>query len=229
MDYAAVYKKVEQSVVNVIQVNPDRTCRDFGTGVLIGDGSKVLTCAHCVNHNFVNAIYDKNTNAFYSGTIIFNDSNNDVAILDMGQVRGVPATIKSASVMEIGNEVFTIGFPYSFPGEKTLTSGHIAAFEDGWIKIDTSVNNGNSGGPLFNTSGEIIGIVNAKLGTLSKFLKSIEQAKPQAFIEVSGIDPVKTIQQMLREMQRNLNLGIGYAIPTDTIASISSIVKGLII
>ena len=229
MDYAIVFKKVEQSVVNVIQVNSDQTCRDFGTGVLIGDGSKVLTCAHCVNTNFINAIYDKSTNTYHSGTIIFNDLDNDIAILDMGQVMGVPATIKSSSMMEIGNEVFTVGFPYSFPGEKTLTSGHIAAFEDGWIKIDTSVNNGNSGGPLFNANGEIIGIVNAKLGTLSEFLKNVEQAKPQAFVAIGGIDPVETIQQMLREMRRNLNLGIGYAIPTETIAVISSLVKSLII
>lgn len=59
MDYSNVYKKVAPSVVNVIQVNADSTCRDFATGVLIGDGSKVLTCSHCVNPAFINAIYTK--------------------------------------------------------------------------------------------------------------------------------------------------------------------------
>ena len=229
MDYSNVYKKVAASVVNVIQVNSDRTCRDFATGVLIGDGSKVLTCSHCVNSNFINAIYTKSNNQFQSGNIVFNDIHNDIAILDMGTVIGNASPIKTSTSLEIGNEVFTVGFPYSFAGEKTLTTGHVAAFENGLIKIDTSVNNGNSGGGLFNTNGEIVGIVNAKLGSLSAFLKNVEQAKPQASMSIGGIDPVQTIQQMIREMRRNLNLGIGYAVPSDTIASISPLVKTLIV
>ena len=215
--------------MNVIQVNADNTCRDFATGVLIGDGSKVLTCSHCVNPAFTNAIYTKTANKYFAGNIIFNDTDNDIAILDMGRVMGAAATIRSSSMLEIGNEVFTVGYPYSFAGEKTLTSGHIAAFEDNLIKIDTSVNNGNSGGALFNKNGEIIGIVNAKLGSLSQFLESVAKAKPQAFMAIDGIDPIETIQQMLKEMKRNLNLGIGYAVPTDTIASISPLIKSLIV
>lgn len=229
MDYSKVYKKVASSVVNVIQVNPDNTCRDFATGVLIGDGSKVLTCSHCISPHYTNAIYTKSTTCFQGGRIIFNDTDNDIAILDMGNIVGNASPIKSSTSLEVGNEVFTVGFPYSFSGEKTLTTGHIAAFEDGLIKIDTSVNNGNSGGALFNINGEIIGIVNAKLGSLSAFLKNVEQTKPQAFMTIGGIDPVQTIQQMLREMRRNLNLGIGYAVPSDTIARISPLVKTLII
>ena len=90
------------------------------------------------------------------------------------------------------------------------------------------MNNGNSGGPLFNRNGEVIGIVNAKLGSLSRFLDNIEKAKPQAFMQIGGIDPVQTIQQMLREMKQNLNLGIGYAIPSDTISQLSPLIKSLI-
>lgn len=228
MDYSNVYKKVASSVVNVIQVNPDNSCRDFATGVLIGDGSKVLTCSHCVNSHFRNAIYTKSTNQFQVGTIIFNNTDNDIAILDMGRIVGNASPIKASASVEIGNEVFTVGFPYSFAGEKTLTTGHVAAFEDGLIKIDTSVNNGNSGGALFNTNGEIVGIVNAKLGSLSDFLNDVERAKPQAFMQIGGIDPVEIIQQMIREMRRNLNLGIGYAVPSDTIANIAPLVKALI-
>ena len=63
---------------------------------------------------------------------------------------------------------------------------------------------------------------------MSNFLDNIEKAKTQAFIQLGGIDPVQTIQQMLREMKQNLNLGIGYAIPSDTISHLSPLVKSLI-
>lgn len=229
MDYSRIFKTVSPSIVNVVQLDDDNSFCSTASGVLIADGSKVLTCFHCVDPNFKNGILiDKSTNLVQLGDIVFADKDNDVAILDLHTVVGAPSTIVSSSSMEIGNEIFTIGFPYSFKSEKTLTTGNIAAFENELIKIDTSVNNGNSGGPLFNINGEVIGIVNAKLGSLSKFLEDIEKANPQAFMQISGIDPVKTIQQMLREMKKNLNLGIGYAIPSDKLANISSYIKSII-
>lgn len=229
MDFSKLYKNVAKSVVNVVQLDANNNFCSTASGVIIDDGTKVLTCFHCVEGNFKNGILiDKSSASVKLGNISFQDKKRDIAIIDFGQTIGAPATIKSSSTLEIGNEIFTIGFPYSLNSEKTLTSGHIAAFENGLIKIDTSVNNGNSGGALFNTNGEIIGIVNAKLGTLSDFLKSVEQAKPQTYMAIGGIDPIETIQQMLREMKKNLNLGIGYAVPTDLIANISPLIKSII-
>lgn len=230
MDYSNTYKKVSPSVVNVVQLDVNNKFCSAASGVLIADGSKVLTCFHCVDANLKNGILvDKSSGLVQLGSILFFDKDNDIAILDIGKSFGPSATLVSSSTVEIGNEIFTIGFPYSINSEKTLTTGNVAAFENGGIKIDTSVNNGNSGGPLFNTKGEVIGIVNAKLGSLSNFLDNIEKAKPQAFMQIAGIDPVETIQQMLREMKQNLNLGIGYAIPSDTIANLSTLVKTIIV
>lgn len=230
MDYSSVYKKVSPSVVNVVQLDVNNNFCSTASGVLIADGSKVLTCFHCVDVNLKNGVLiDKSSGLVQLGSIMFFDKDNDIAILDIGKSIGPSATLVSSSSLEIGNEIFTIGFPYSINSEKTLTTGNIAAFENGGIKIDTSVNNGNSGGPLFNTRGEVVGIVNAKLGSLSNFLDNIEKAKPQAFMQIAGIDPVETIQQMLREMKQNLNLGIGYAIPSDTIATLSPLVKTIIV
>lgn len=229
MDYSKLYKSVSSSVVNVVQLDANNTFCSTASGVLIADGSKVLTCAHCVDSSLKNGILvDKSSGLVQLASIAFSDYANDIAILDFWKPMGSPATLVSSSALEIGNEIFTIGFPYSINSEKTLTTGNIAAFENGGIKIDTSVNNGNSGGPLFNVNGEVVGIVNAKLGSLSKFLDSVEKAKPQAFVQIAGIDPVETIQQMLREMKQNLNLGIGYAIPSDTIAKLSPLVNSVI-
>lgn len=227
MDFSNIYKQIKDSIVNVIVVNSANTVISTGTGVLVGDGSKILTCSHCINMKEINGIYDPFKSVIEKGIVVFNDSVLDIAILEMSKSYGNGLVIRNSASAEIGNEIFTIGYPYIFPSERTLTAGNIAAFENGLLKIDTSVNNGNSGGPLLNCLGEVVGIVNTKLGRLSKFLESIEQAKPQASIVVGGIDPVKVMQQMIREMARNLNLGIGYAIPTNTIASHSSVIKAL--
>jgi len=229
MDWSKVYKQVEKSVVSIIQINYKNEVQSIATGVIVADGSKILTCAHCVSENFINVIHFKEENKFINGNVIFLDINNDIAILDTKIIIGNAAKIKSSSSIEIGNEVFIVGFPYKMSSEKTLTAGNIAAFEDGLIKIDTSVNNGNSGGPLFNKNGEIIGIVNLKLGSFSKFLDNVENSQSNTYMSIGGIDPIKTIKQMIKEMKINLNLGIGYAIPTDKIAEISTIIKNCII
>ena len=232
MDYSNAYKSVKDSIVNVVY-QQGTSSYSTGTGVLIDDGSKILTCAHCVSTSQQNLIFDRTTQKAIPVSIVFYGNPNidvqDIAILQASSKLGNGLPIIRSVNMEIGNEVFTVGFPYTFTSEKTLTSGNIAAFEGGLIKIDTSVNNGNSGGPLFNRNGEIIGIVNAKLGSLSEFLDSVERAQTNITISMGGIDAIKTIKQMLREMKRNLNLGIGYAVPTDTIANNIPLIKSIII
>src|SRR5690554_6389471 len=155
VDYSAVYTSVKDAIVNAIQVD-NNSIISTATRVLIGDGSKVLTCTHCVNGSKKNGIYYASINHFHEGKIIFCYSKNDVAIIDMNKSFRKGLTIRNSINVEIGNEVFTVGFPY-YATEKTLNAGNIAAFEKELIKIDTSVNNGNSGGPLLNVNGEIIG------------------------------------------------------------------------
>lgn len=229
MDFSKLYKNVAKSVVNVVQLDADNNFCSTASGVIIDDGTKVLTCFHCVEGNFKNGILiDKSSALVQLGKISFKDKKRDIAIIDFGQTIGAPATLKSSSTLEIGNDIFTIGFPYSLKSEKTLTTGNITAFENSLIKIDASVNNGNSGGPLFNINGEVVGIVNLKLGGLSDYLEGVEQAQTNIRIRMGGIDAIETIQQMLRDMKRNLNLGIGYAVPTDLIANISPLIKSII-
>ena len=188
----------------------------------------MLTCSHCCNTAQNTGIYNKVTNNATIGRVIYDDTANDIAILEFQDKVGDPLKIVTSDSLEIGNEVFTVGFPYSFKCEKTLTVGIVAAFENRMIKINTSVNNGNSGGPLLNMNGKIVGVVNAKLGSLSDFLKTIEQHQPRSSIIISGVDPVQTMQQMIREMSKNMNLGIGYAIPSDRISTACELVRNLI-
>lgn len=73
MDYSVLFKKVALSIVNVIQLDTHNNIVSHSSGVIIGDGSKVLTCSHCVNPNYLNGIYDKGCKALKYGTILFNN------------------------------------------------------------------------------------------------------------------------------------------------------------
>ncbi len=78
--------------------------------------------------------------------------------------------------------------------------------------IDGTVNSGNSGCPLMDSDGEVIGVVNAKRRESSDLLSSVENLKVGA-IALHGIDLVKIYQALIR----NVQLGIGYAVPASYI------------
>lgn len=231
MDFSQAFQAIQATVVNVLALDQQNNAVSSGSGVIIGQGNLVLTCAHCIIPNMRIVARFSGANNGQIGTVVFQDQQTDIAIIEFQQVLGVAATIKSSSTVQIGHEVFAIGFPNNI-SQITALSGNVAGFEPNnnfnHIRIDASVNHGNSGGPLFNAAGEVIGIVNAKHGSLSAFLQQIQVAQPGAQIVLGGIDPVQVIQQLIKEMQKNLNLGIGYAIPTDHIGVLDNRVGNII-
>jgi serine protease Do len=156
------------------------------------------------------------------GYPIFQDQPNDIALIEFPNPVGTPVPLANSNTCAIGNGAFVVGYPMGVT-EQVLFSAHIASITPFHLRIDASVNHGNSGGPLFNAAGEQIGVVNAKHGSLSDFLNQIKNAQPGAAIVVDGIDPVNVIQVLIQEMQRNLNLGIGYAIPTARIKPLHAV------
>lgn len=106
------------------------------------------------------------------------DELNDIAVLKVAKRNLKAATIGRSSQVRVGEQVMAIGTPYSISYRGTMTSGYISAVnrqyaaknDNGTVKkvitllqTDTSVNPGNSGGPLFNMDGEVIGIVSMKI------------------------------------------------------------------
>ncbi|MGX9367247.1 S1 family peptidase [Desulfoplanes sp. PS50] len=231
MDFSKPFQNIQGSVVNVLALNQQQAVVSSGSGVIIGNGDLVLTCEHCIIPNTTTIARFSGASNGQIATIVFQDKNSDIALLKFQQPIGKPAPIRTSSSVLIGHEAFVVGFPNNID-KITALSANIAGFEPSksfdLIRLDASVNHGNSGGPLFNSAGELIGIVNAKHGSLSNFLQQIQQAQPKGMVSISGIDPVKAIQQLISEMQRNLNLGIGYAIPTEHIGTLNTQVKALI-
>lgn len=219
MPLTALFDRVKDSVVRVIALDAKNAIRSSGTGTLI-DARVVLTCAHCVVPSLQMAIVDpaNASNAIF-GKVLFSDAAIDVALIEFQQDLGTPVEFSSSSMCRVGNGAFVVGYPMGI-AEQTLMSAHIASVTPSALRIDVSVNHGNSGGPLFNLNGQQVGVVNAKHGSLASFLTQMKTMAPGAQMNVGGFDAVGSIRTLISEMERNLNLGIGYAIPSDVIRTL---------
>ena len=235
MDFSTEYSQVQNSVIRILAITGQGVNQQMvssGSGVLIDDGTKALTCSHCIvpNTTAVGVLSGQNNGQI--GNVIFNDPNLDIAIIEFQQSINPGVTIGDSNNVLVGQEAFVVGFP-SHTNDITALSANIAGFQNNngaqLIKIDASVNHGNSGGPLFNANGELIGIVNAKFGNLSQFLNQVQQANPQASMSIGGINPVQVIQQLIGEMKKNLNLGMGSAVSIRAIGNATNLIGNLIV
>lgn len=228
MDFSQSFKQVRDSVLHILAMKDSREIVSSCSGVLVLDGSVAITCAHCVFDGIRIFARLPRKDTLIEGKLHKTDAGKDIAIIRFPNQIGLAVKMKNSDTVEIGQEAFIAGFPLNITSITTLLA-HIAGFEqhEGFdlIRIDASINHGLSGGPLFNICGELIGIVNAKHGSLSGFLKRVETAQPGARISIGGIDPVEAIQQLIREMKINLNLGIGYAIPINVVGSVDNDIK----
>jgi serine protease Do len=121
-------------------------------------------------------MYDGTT---YDATLVGYYDDNDIAVLKVDAEGLTPVVVGSSDDLNVGDQVIAIGNPL---GELTfsLTSGYVSALDRevtlsidndyvtmNLIQTDAAINSGNSGGPLFNSYGEVIGITNAKYGSSS--------------------------------------------------------------
>ena len=176
------FRKVKQSVVKVRTQEMSAAAlpqvgmvssAELASGVLISDDGKVLTAAHVVQ------VADKISVEFADGQIVTarvlsSAPSADVALLQLDAVpSGVtPARLGDSDKVDVGDEVFVVGASYGL--SQTLTVGHVSgrvvsksslASMLSWefLQTDAAINSGNSGGPMFNSQGEVVGIVSSIL------------------------------------------------------------------
>ena len=145
------------------------TSASAGSGFIYSEDGYIVTNYHVVKgaDKIKVTTYDKNE---YDAGLIGYDDTNDIAVLKIDAKGLKPVTIGDSDKLSVGDSVVAIGNPL---GELTfsLTSGNVSAL-DRQVKIqnnsmkliqtDCAINSGNSGGALFNSNGEVIGITNAK-------------------------------------------------------------------
>ena len=166
-----VYQAILPSLV-VVQTENAGEGRNFGigSGVVINSNADVLTALHIIEGSTeIQLGFADGTRT--SATVANVDAERDIAVLTPAALPGfiVPATIGSPSAMRVGDEVFAVGNPLGLVG--SLSAGVVSGFDRestppgrdeplrGLIQFDAAVNPGNSGGPLLNRRGQVVGIV----------------------------------------------------------------------
>jgi len=172
------FRRVQRSVVVVKTVEktiaplPQQgmvSVAGLASGVLISDDGKVLTAAHVVQAVDQVAVEFAN-GQMVTARVISSATYADVALLQLDSVPPglAPAQLGDSDKVEVGDEVFVVGAPYGL--SLTLTVGHVsgrgvpksslASLSAREVFLtDAAVNRGNSGSPMFNRQGEVIGIV----------------------------------------------------------------------
>ena len=165
-----VIESVSPAVVEIAVATTDGE-QISGAGFVVGKDGYVVTNAHVVENAAKTTIITTNEDE-YSAKIIGIDSKTDVALLQADQPLGLaPAQFADSDNVRVGNTVFAIGNPYGLGNSVSL--GIISAKErdissgpyDNFLQTDAAINQGNSGGPLFNLQGEIIGMNTAIFST----------------------------------------------------------------
>jgi serine protease Do len=141
----------------------ERKASSLGSGFIINKNGTVITNNHVI-HN-AEDILVKVGNKEFSAKVIGADPYSDLAVLKMNtSEKFTPVNFGDSDKARVGDWVVAIGNPFGLGG--TVTSGIISARNrdinltryDDFIQTDASINQGNSGGPLFNLNGEVIGI-----------------------------------------------------------------------
>ncbi|MBN1530192.1 MAG: trypsin-like peptidase domain-containing protein [Thermoleophilaceae bacterium] len=171
-----------------------------GTGFVVSNDGYLVTNAHVVD-GAASVRVKIGDGPTRTAQVVGTDTSSDIALLkvDPGDQRLVPLALADSDDLHVGDPTFAIGNPYGL--ERTLTTGVVSALDreisapngfsiDGVIQTDAALNPGNSGGPLLDAAGRVIGV--------------------NSQIESSGSSADGTAS----------NSGIGFAVPSNTVKSV---------
>ncbi len=175
----------EQACQQVVGITTDVTYQNFfgqtstsavsGSGFIISEEGYILTNYHVIEYADKGG-YDISVmlhdGTRYEARIIGSEESNDVAVLKIEADGFTPVSLGNSDEIMVGDGVHAVGNPLG-ELEFSMTNGHVSALdrmirtdtgsdEINMFQIDAPVNSGNSGGPLYNDAGEVIGIVTAK-------------------------------------------------------------------
>lgn len=166
LDVGAV---IEHMAPSVVTISADFDAgQAVGTGVIISSDGEILTNAHVVSDATAIRVRLAGETEPREARLLAADVGNDLALLRMSGDGFDAATFADPDSIHIGDEVLAIGFALGLDGAPSVTLGIVSAldrtigtdgaFLDGLIQTDAAISSGNSGGPLVNAAGEVVGI-----------------------------------------------------------------------
>lgn len=196
-----IYEKCAPSVVAITANVPDSTGYFWGTGIVLTEDGYIVTNTHVLDgtSSVVVTLWDDRE---FSARLVGADNVSDIAVLKIEAEGLTPAEFCGTSVA-IGDRVAALGNPLGMELRGTLTDGIISAINRDvsynshsmtLLQTNAAINEGNSGGPLLNMYGQVIGITNMKMMSTS------------AYSSIEGIGfaiPTSTIQEVVNQLLKS--------------------------
>lgn len=150
---------------------------NLGTGVIVSDNGYIVTNWHLAGNKYSSCYVTLEDGTIYNGNTVWADSDLDLAIVKIATKGLKYMALGDSEHIRVGDEVYAIGNPIGIEFQRTVTSGIISglnrtikieekntySYMEDLIQTDASINQGNSGGPLINRKGEVIGINSVKI------------------------------------------------------------------
>lgn len=199
----------------VIVKTPD----GHGSGVLINDEGFILTNAHVVGNEKKFEIQMGEDN--YDASLIRKEAVRDVAIIKIKDYAGGAKGIKFAKhTPESGDELFVIGTPLKVELQHTITKGIISAKRNisglPYYQTDAAINSGNSGGPVFDTSGELIALTVSGIFTYDGASLNINYLIPISdAIKTLNLNKTSTFSTLAKKLEGKTVLESGQTLLED--------------
>lgn len=149
----------------------------LGSGIILTDNGYILTNQHVAGNKYSNCYVTLENGNTYDGNVVWADSNIDLAIVKIMANNLDYIELGDSDNISLAEEVYAIGNPIGIEFQRTVTKGIISginrtikleeesgkSYMEDLIQTDATINEGNSGGPLVNKDGELIGINTVKI------------------------------------------------------------------
>jgi putative serine protease PepD len=193
-----VYAAASPSVASV------RTSEGSGTGFLVDSNGTMVTNAHVVGNNKQVQVRFNDKGAYHDAQVLSVDASTDLAALkiDPSDAQGIrPLELADSDKVQVGDSAVAIGYPLGL--DRTTTAGIVSGLDrsvdspngfsiDKVIQTDAPVNPGNSGGPLLNAKGQVIG-VNSQIATAA--------GGGEGNIGIAFAIPANTVKSVLPDLE----------------------------
>lgn len=226
--------KLEQNGNSIFLTDSEQKL-GLGSGVILSENGYILTNQHVAGNKYGSCYVTLENGTVHNGNVIWADTNLDLAIVKITANKLDYINLADSDKISLVEEVYAIGNPIGIEFQRTVTKGIISGIDrtikladtesymEDLIQTDATINEGNSGGALINTNGELIGINTVKISDAEGigFAVPINIIKPileklvtngkfeEAYLGIYGYD-----KEVIPYLDSSLNITSGVYIAT---------------